>query len=102
MSLETERDDLVKKIRSMYRQGMQGTEAYNEAAEQYAAVETELNRKPPRTLLSVQSTKVRRAVLKELNNRSGFDHWFESLDCDIQQEIEFALDATILKALIDG
>ena len=39
-----------------------------------------------------------KAVLRDLDDRSGFDHWWGNIDGDIQQEIRAELAKVIEKA----
>ena len=39
------------------------------------------------------------AIYKNLSDRSGFDHWWDNIDSDTQEEIRGTLEAKITKIL---
>ena len=53
-------------------------------------------------LLSALANDCVRAVLKNLDDRSGFDHWFDSIDEEIQAEIRESLRNDVQAVLAEA
>lgn len=47
------------------------------------------------------ASRITDAVLRELNGRAGFDHWWDSIDSEIRAEIDLVLTNAVKGVLSD-